>query len=296
MKITLTGSLGHIGRPLTEELVQNGHDVAVISSKADKKAAIEALGAKPAIGSLEDLGFLTQTFAGADAVYTMVPPANYFDHSLDLVGYYHRLGNNYATAIKHTGVKRVVNLSTVGAHLEKGSGILIGAHDVEQILNALPAEVAITHMRPTSFYYNLYAYTHSIKNGGDIATNYGVGDIIPWVSPIDIATAIAEEISTPFMGRKFRYVGSEELTGPQTAAILGNAMGRPLQWILISDEKMLDGLKQADMHPGIAAGMVEMFGGLRTGLLSEDYFRHRPVLGKVKLADFAKEFAAVIKQ
>jgi len=40
-----------------------------------------------------------------------------------------------------------------------------------------------------------------------------------------------------------------------------------------------------------------MYTGLNSGLLSEDYYRNRPkVLGKVKLADFAKEFAAAFNQ
>ncbi|AMR30383.1 NAD-dependent dehydratase [Mucilaginibacter sp. PAMC 26640] len=294
MKIILSGSLGHISRPLTQELVEQGHEVTVISSKAGKQAEIEALGAKAAIGSLEDRDFLTQTFTGADAVYTMVPPANYFDQELDLTAYYHRLGNNYAAAIGASGVKQVVNLSTIGAHLEKGSGILIGAHDVEGILNALPAEVAIVHMRPTSFFYNLFAHTYSIKNQGRIAANYGVGDVIPWVSPVDIATAIAEEIGQPFTGRKIRYVCSEELSGPQTAAILSTALGKPLEWVLISDEENLAGLVKVGMNPRIAAGLTEMFAGLHTGLLSEDYFAHRPVLGKTKMAVYAGEFAAAI--
>ena len=294
MKIILSGSLGHIGKPLTQELVEKGHMVTVISSKADKQAEIEALGATAAIGSIEDRDFLTQTFTGADAVYTMVPPANYFDQNLDLLSYYHRIGNNYAEAIRASGVKQVVNLSTIGAHLEQGSGILVGAHDVEGILNALPGDVAVTHMRPTSFYYNLFAHSQNIKTEGRIATNYGVGDIIPWVSPTDIAAAIAEEIGQPFTGRKFRYVCSEELSGPQTASILSDAMGKPLEWVLISDEEALNGIVQAGMNPKIAAGMVEMFAGFHSGLLSEDYFKHRPVLGKVKLADYAKEFAAAL--
>ncbi|WP_246229848.1 NAD(P)H-binding protein [Mucilaginibacter humi] len=179
MKIIVTGSLGHISLPLIKELVQKGHEVVVISSNADRQEAIEALGATAAIGSLEDVDFLTATFTGADAVYCMVPPNNYFDHSLDLHAYYRRLGQNYAVAIAKSGVKRVVNLSTIGAHLEKGSGILIGAHDLAEISDGLPADVAITHMRPTSFYYNLYSYLPMIKNQGVIATNYGYGDIVP---------------------------------------------------------------------------------------------------------------------
>jgi len=298
MKITITGSLGNISKPLTEELVQKGHSVTVISSNPEKQKDIEALGAAAAIGTLEDAGFLTATFTGADAVYCMVPPNNYFDPNLDLLAYYRKLGGNYAEAIKASGIKRVVNLSTFGAHLEKGNGILIGAHDVEQILNELPSEVRITHMRPTSFYYNLLGYIAMIKEGGVIAANYGAADIIPWVSPKDIAAAIAEELETPFTDKKVRYVVSEELTGNETASILGAAIEKPdLKWIIASDEQTLNGLKSVGMNPEIAAGLVEMYAGLHSGLLAEDYYRNKPaVMGKVKLTDFAKEFATAFKQ
>jgi uncharacterized protein YbjT (DUF2867 family) len=298
MKIIITGSLGHISKPLTEELVEKGHQVTVISSKSGKQKDIEALGAIAAIGTLEDVDFLTAAFTGADAVYCMVPPADYFDHNLDLLAYYHRLGNNYAQAIRQSNVKRVVNLSTIGGNLEKGNGILLGAHDVEEILNKLPSDVAITHMRPTSFFYNLYGYTDSIKNQGVIAANYGAEDIVPWVSPIDIGAAIAEEIVTPLAGRKVRYVASDERTCNDTANVLGAAIGKPdLKWTIVSDEQMQSGLEAVGMNPRIAAGMVEMYAGFHSGLLSEDYYRHKPkVLGKVKLEDFAEEFAATFRK
>jgi uncharacterized protein YbjT (DUF2867 family) len=294
MKVIVTGSLGNISKPLTKELVQKGHHVTVISSNEQKQTDIEALGATAAIGSLEDVDFLVSTFIGADAVYCMVPPNNYFDLTLDLLAYYRRLGNNYARAIEQSGVKRVVNLSSIGAHLEKGSGILLGAHDVEQILNELSSDVAITHLRPTSFYYNLFGYVDTIKAAGSIVANYGADNKIPWVSPIDIAAVIAEEISTPLIGRKVRYVASEELTGNETARILGAAIGKPdLKWIIISNEQMLGGLESAGMNPQISAGLVEMYASLHSGLLAADYYQNKPtVMGKVKLADFSKEFAA----
>ena len=132
---------------------------------------------------------------------------------------------------------------------------------------------------------------------GIIAANYGEGDIIPWVSPIDIAAAIAEELTTPFTGRKVRYVASEELTCNQTAAILGAAIGKPdLKWIIITNQQMQSGLIAAGMHPGIAAGMVEMYGSLHNGVLAADYYRNKPEMGKVKLTDFSKEFAAAFNQ
>ena len=296
MKITVTGSLGHISRPLVQQLIAQGHDIKVISSNADKKQEIEALGAIPLIGSIEDVDFLTQAFTGADAVYVMVPPNNYQDPGLNLIGYYRRIGENYRQAILGSGVKRVVNLSTIGAHMSSGNGILEGAYHVAQTLDTLPEEVSITHMRPTSFYYNLYGYLDMVANAGKIFANYGT-EKIPFVAPADIAAAVAEELTVPFSGRKIRYVCSEELTGTETAAILGEAIGKPdLQWVVVSDEDTLNGLLSAGMNPEIAKGLTEMYSALENGALSEDYFRNRPVLSPTKLKEFAKDFAAAYRQ
>jgi uncharacterized protein YbjT (DUF2867 family) len=296
MKIIVTGSLGNISKPLTKELVQKGHQVTVISSNAEKQKDIEALGANAAIGSLEDVDFLIDTFTGADAVYCMIPPNNYFDHDLDLAAYYQATANNYAQAVKTSGVKRVVYLSSIGAHLEKGSGIILGHHLGEAIMKKL-LDVNITFIRPVSFFYNLYGYVSTIKSDGIIAANYGT-DTIPWVSPIDIAAAIAEEIVSPLVGKKVRYVVSEELTGNETVSILGAAIGKPdLKWIKITNEQLLSGAKAIGMNPQIAAGLVEMYASLESGLLAEDYHRNRPkAMGKVKLKDFAKEFATAFKK
>lgn len=297
MKITITGSLGNISKPLATTLVQKGHEVTIITSDAEKQTAIEALGAKSAIGSVEDLAFLTETFSGSDAVYCMIPRANYFDPNLDLDAFTGKIGNNYAQAIEKSGVKRVVFLSSIGAHLEKNSGIIQRYNEIEAVLNKL-SDVSITFMRPTSFFYNLLAYIPMIKNAGIIAANYGAEKMVPWVSPNDIAEVIAEEITTPLDGRKIRYVASEELTGHETAKILGNAIGKPdLKWVLTTDQETLDGLVNVGMQPKIAEGLVEMYAGLYSGLLGEDYERNRPaVMGKTKLAEYAKEFAAVYNQ
>ena len=88
MNITLTGSLGHIGKPLTHQLIAEEHTVTVISSNPARSKEIVAAGAIPAIGTLQDVDFLASTFKGAEVVYTLAPPANYFDHDLDLLGYF----------------------------------------------------------------------------------------------------------------------------------------------------------------------------------------------------------------
>ena len=313
MKIVLTGSLGHISKPLAKELIKKGHQVTVISSRTEKKNDIEALGATAAIGSIEDVQFLTKAFTGADAVYCMLPV---YDFIVDVMDETRRLVGNYCAAIRASGVKKVVHLSSIGAHTDKGNGLLAFHHLAESMFRQLPADVIIKHMRPVGFYNNMEYNIDFIKRKdflgrflafrfyglmgmlsgktGIIVANYGENDKNPWVSPYDIAAAIAEELTAPFVERKFRYVASEELTCNEMARILGEAIGKPyLKWGLISDKEMFNALKSFKLSDKRAQGVVEMQAGSHTGTINEDYYLHRPVLGKVKFKDYAKEFAAV---
>lgn len=299
MKIIVTGSLGHISKPLTEELVQKGHEVTVISSKPERQKEIEAIGAKAAIGTMEDADFLTAIFKGADLVYAMEThgAASFFDPDLDLMAAISHIGHNYKQAIETSGVKRVVHLSSIGAHTDKGNGILAFHYNVENTLRQLPDDVSIKFMRPVGFYYNMFSFIQTIKTQGAIVSNYGGDEKEPWVSPLDIAAVIAEEIEKPFEGRTIRYIASDEVSPNELAAILGEAIGKPdLKWLAIPDEQMLNGMIAIGMNPNIAKGFVEMNASRHGGVLYEDYYRNRPVLGQVRVTDFAKEFAAVYNQ
>ena len=295
MNIVLTGSLGNISKPLATDLIVKGHSVTIISSKADKQKDIESIGAKAAIGSIEDVNFLTTTFADADAVYCMIPP-NFTE--LNQVNYYKRIGNNYAQAIEQSGVKRIIHLSSWGAHLDKGTGIILGSHNVENILNKLQG-VSITHIRPGSIYYNLYGFIGMIKNAGFIGANYGGNDKVVWVHPNDISFAVAEELERAVVAeRNVRYVASDEKTASETAKIIGNAIGKTdLQWLTFTDEQAKEGMIKNGIPASIASDLVDLNASIHSGAMGEDYELNKPeTMGKIKVEDFAKEFAAAYNQ
>lgn len=300
MNIVLTGSIGNIGKPLTKELVQKGHSVTVISSNAERKTAIEALGAKAAIGSMFDADFLSATFKGADLVYlmeTMEAAGDMFDKSVDFISTINKIGNNYKIAVEQSGVKKVVHLSSVGAHTNKGTGILIFHYNVENILRQLSEDTAIKFIRPVGIYFNMFSFVNTIKNKGEIISNYGGDQKEPWVSPLDIAAVLTEEMEQPFAGRTVRYVASDEVAPNEIARVLGEAIGKPdLKWSVIPDEALLNNWLNIGFNEQVAKGFVTLQASQGTGALYEDYNRHKPRLGKVKLADFAKEFAEAYHQ
>lgn len=299
MNIVLTGSLGNISKPLAQELVQKGHSVTIISSKAERQKDIEALGAKAAIGSMQDADFLTTTFRGADAVYTMetLDQSTFFDPNTDIIASVTQIAKNYKQAIENSGVKKVVHLSSIGADTNKGNGTLVMHYEAEKIMNQLPTDVSIKFIRPVGLYTNIFRSMQTIKTQGAIIANYGGDKKEPWVSPSDIASVVAEEMERPFNDRIVRFVASDDVSPNEIAKVLGEAIGKPdLKWLVISDEQLLNSMLNIGMNPQIANGFVEMQAAQGNGSLYEDYNKNKPDLGKVKLADFAKDFAVVYNQ
>lgn len=291
-KYVITGSLGNISLPLTKALLNAGHIVTVITSKHGNAKAIESLGAKAAMGSVEDVNFLTKTFAGAKAVYTMVPPN--FD-APEWNKWIASIGKNYADAIKANGIKYVVNLSSVGAHRENGTGPVSGLHFVEEALKAL-ADVNIKHLRPAYFYQNLLSNIELIKNAGIIGSNFNVADNkFGIVDPADIATVAAEALlQLNFTGHTIQYVASDDVSTAAIANEIGKAIGKPdLTWVSFSNKQAYDGMKQAGLPEEITKNYVEMGDAINKGIMYEDYWKNHPTtLGKIKLEDFAKVFAS----
>jgi len=298
MKIVLTGSLGNIGKPLAKLLVKRGNQVVVISSQAERIAEIEKLGAVAAIGSFQDAEFLSKTFSGADAVYLMEAwegIGSLFDKDIDFLDEFKKIAQTYVAAVLQSEVKNVIHLSSIGAHSDQGTGSLSVHYNVEQILRTLPEDVSIKFMRPVGFFSNIYRWLPTIQSQGKIIQSYGGERKEPWVSPYDIAAAIADEMEKPFMGKTVHYLASDEVSPNEIAAALGRAIGNPdLEWNVISGEKLLDQMLSAGINEWIARGMVAMQKAQGDGSLYEDFYANKPTLGKVKLEDFVKEFAQSI--
>ncbi|RYY99613.1 MAG: NAD-dependent dehydratase [Chitinophagaceae bacterium] len=292
MKYVLTGAAGNVTRPLAETLLAAGHDVTVIGRNAEHLKPLADKGAKAALGSVEDVPFLTETFRGADAVYTMVPPN--FAPPGDWKQWIASVGRGLAEAVNASGVQYVVNLSSIGADLPDGCGPVTGLHEVEAAFDALD-RVNVLHLRAGYFYHNLLSNVGLVKAAGIIGGNNGDADApLVMVHPADIAAEAARALGArDFSGRSVRYVVSDVRPGADIARVLGSAIGKPeLPWVGFSDEQTLEGMQAAGLPHEIAKNYVEMGAAIRNGRMQGDFLNngHKPV-GQRKLEDFASEFA-----
>lgn len=285
----ITGSIGHISKPIIEGLVKAGQKVRVITSSAERVASIEKLGATAYTGSVTDIEFLKKAFTGADVVYTMIPP---IWQTQNWRASQNEVAKSYAEALKATGVKYVVNLSSIGAHVGNGVGPVDGLYDFEQLLNAIPG-LQVKHLRPSFFFYNFFAQIGLIKQAGILGGNYG-NDKLFLVHTNDIAAAALEELlQLNFTGNSVRYVIGDERSGKEIASVLGQAIGKKIQWVDFSDEQQKQGLLQAGLSETHAQGYTDMGVAIRTGIMQDDARKATITKGKINLDEFAKEFAAV---
>lgn len=287
-KYVITGSVGHISKPIIDALAKAGKEVVVVTSSTERVKEIESLGARAVVGQVQDTTFVKKAFDGAEVVYTMIPPiwqtANWKSSQLEVA-------KSYAEAIKANGVGYVVNLSSIGADVGNGVGPVDALHDFEKMLNEISG-LNVKHLRPSFFYNNLFAQIGLIKQAGFMGANYG-GASVFLVHPKDIAQAAIEELfNLNFKGNSVRYVIGDERTGSEIAQVLGKAIGRDLNWVDFTDEQQKQGLLQAGLSETHASNFTAMGSALREGVMQRDAKKNKPVFAATKLEDFAKEFAA----
>ncbi|HLP20929.1 MAG TPA: NAD(P)H-binding protein [Chitinophagales bacterium] len=293
MNYVLTGSIGHISKPLAKSLIAAGHQVKIITSKPNRKAEIEKLGAIALVGSVEDQDFVAGALAGADAVYLMIPP-NFAAPSLS--AFQQKVADVYAAAVQQAGVKQVVVLSSIGAHMKTGAGPVDGLAYLEDKISALK-DVNAVFLRPSYFYYNLLNQANIIKHAGIVTSTQPADYKMILVHPNDIAEIAAKWLLTPdFKGTQVQYIASDDtnswqqITDTLTAAV--NKQGVP--YVESTDEQSQQAMLQAGVPATFAEAYAVMGKALRSGEMQADYWKNKPTqTGKVKLTDFAKEFAAV---
>lgn len=264
--IVVTGATGNTARPAVENLIAHGQKVRVLGRSAEKLAEFAAKGAEPFVCDAADAASLTRAFTGADAVYAMIPmsPA-----AQNVLGYYDNISGALAAAIRDSGVKYVVALSSIGAHLPERTGPVLGLHRMEAKLNALPG-LNVLHLRPASFMENTLAQIPLIQKMGMMGGIHK-GDLrIAMIATRDIGAAAADALERRnFSGTSTReLLGQRELSLDEATKIIGTALGKPnLSYSRIPESVFKGALQQMGMSASMADGLVELADAMNDGYL-----------------------------
>lgn len=289
--LVITGASGHIGNKTAEILLAAGEQVRVISRDASR---IVGRGAETAVGDLRDTAFLAEAFTGAKAVFAMIPP-NYT--ASDFRGYQNKIGASIADAIIESGVSHVVNLSSQGADLPRGTGPIMGLRDQEQRLNELVG-VNVLHLRPTYFMENLLMNIPLINQMG-IAGSAVRGDRkFAMIATRDIAARVADHlIKRDFTGKVVEdLLGQRDLSLDEAIGIIGKRIGwSGLKYVQFPYADAEQAMVASGFSPDVSRLFIEMSTALNEGRFAFDRPRTARNTTPTTIEEFADTFAAAFE-
>jgi uncharacterized protein YbjT (DUF2867 family) len=239
------------------------------------------------VGDQSDAAFLTKAFAGADAVYALIPPKMDVP---DVRAYYGVMTAALVTAIRDARVKKVVLLSSLGAERESGTGPVLGLHDTEKTLDALK-EVDMIFLRAGYFYENLLTQAGLIKSGGMIAGTADPDAPILMVAAQDIGHQAAALLAKRnFKGHTIMDLFGQQLSYRQAALTIGKKIGIPkLSYVQSGDDDAITSMAAMGMSRNMAASLVELSHAISRGEVTSTKIKSKSPNAQTKFAGFVSK-------
>jgi uncharacterized protein YbjT (DUF2867 family) len=237
--------------------------VRVVGRDAGRLQRFVRKGAEAFTGDVSDAVALAKAFTGARAAYLMLPPITSRDDQ-------ERESDAIAKAVKESGLRYAVNLSSYGAHVPKDTGPVTGLHSSEQKLNAI-SDLNVLHLRAAYFMEN---------NLGAIDMIHGMGlfghallpDLkLPMIATPDVGVYAAQRLlDLDFSGKQTReLLGERDLSMTEATAAIARGIGKPdLRYEQFPYDQVQQVLEQMGMPPKKAAVYIEMFEAINAGLLA----------------------------
>ncbi|WP_420115934.1 NAD(P)H-binding protein [Micromonospora sp.] len=253
--IVITGPTGNIGRHLLSLLIEaapTGREelrVVVrdpVRLPEDVRERVEVV-----VGSHGDAATVERAFAGADAVFWLVPP----DASVTPDEAYSGFTRPAARAFAAHGVGHVVGVSALGRGTPQAAraGLVTASLAMDDLIAG--SGVAYRALACPSFYENLLEEVDAIRADGVFTDTVTANRPAPMVAVADIAAAAAALL----LDRSWTGVGTVPVLGPHDlspddlARIMSEELGRPVRY----RRQSLDELRSTMLGYGLNEAFVE---------------------------------------
>lgn len=218
MNIVL-GASGQIGWAVINALLENKKPVKAIIRDPRKTAAFKNKGIPVEIADFFDLQALINAFSDGDTVFLLTPEN---PQSTNVLGETELLLKNYREAIRRSGIKKIVGLSSIGAQHKSGTGNLQMSYMLEHAFSDIPLKQVF--IRPSYYYSNWMAYFEIVKQQGVLPTFFPVDFKLPMVAPTEVAEFAANTIMDNSQQRKIYELVGPAYSSAEVAAVFGHVL------------------------------------------------------------------------
>ena len=217
----ILGASGNTGSIVADVLLSKGEKVRVVGRDAGRLQRFVDKGAEAFTAELTDVAALTKAFSDARAAYLLLPPVKSRETQ-------NRESDSVAKAVKESGLRYAVHLSSYGAQVSENTGPHVGLHASEEKLNAISG-LNVLHLRAGYFMENNLALIGMIQGMGLVGSALIPDLKLPMAATRDVGDYAAQRLlHLDFSGKQTReLLGERDLSMTEVAAVIGRAIGKP---------------------------------------------------------------------
>jgi uncharacterized protein YbjT (DUF2867 family) len=283
----ILGASGNTGSIIANSLLAAGKNVRVVGRDSGRLQRFVDKGAEAFTADMSDAVALAKAFRGTRAAYLMLPPAKSREEQ-------EQDSDNVAKAVKESGLRYAVHLSSYGAQVAEGAGPVSGLHSSEQKLNAIEG-LNVLHLRAAYFMENNLAAIGMIHQMG-ILGNALLPDLkIPMAATRDVGDYAAQRLlHLDFSGKQTReLLGERDLSMTEATEVIARGIGKPdLRYQQFPYNQVQQALTQLGVPPKGAAMYIEMYKSINAGVLVPLEPRSRENTAPTSFEQFVQEVFA----
>jgi uncharacterized protein YbjT (DUF2867 family) len=250
----ILGASGNTGSVVADFLLSKGEKVRVVGRDAGRLQRFVDKGAEAFTADLSDAAAITKAFSGVRAAYLLLPPVKSREVQ-------ERESDAIAKAVKESGLRYAVHLSSYGAQVPENTGPLVGLHASEEKLNAISGLSAL-HLRAGYFMENNLAAIGMIHGMGLVGNALLPEVKLPMIATRDVGNYAAQRLlHLDFSGKQTReLLGERDLSMTEVTAVIARGIGKPdLRYQQLSHDQVQQALIDLGVPPKGAALYVEMY-------------------------------------
>jgi uncharacterized protein YbjT (DUF2867 family) len=263
--IVITTPTGDIGSQVLNLLLSSSEDLRVIVRDPTKLTPAVRDRVEVVTGSHADPDVVGKAFAGADAVFWLVPPDA---HAPSLEVAYSGFTAAAARAFPAYGVSHVVGISALGrgTPVAGEAGLVTASLEMDDLIAS--SGVAYRAVANPSFMENLLEQVASIRDDG-VFTHTSLADRrAPIAATRDIAAVSARLLlDRSWTGTdSVPVLGPEDLSPNDRARIMSEVLGRPVRYEREPLEALAARMTGFGLSEAFVQGMVDMMRAKDEGL------------------------------
>lgn len=250
MHVLVYGATGTQGGPVARRLLERGDRVRVLTRTPTSADDWDARGAQVVQGDLRDGSGLVAAHQGVDAVFLQIS-ASVAPSQIP------RMARAALSAARDAGVPHVV-MTTSSVIPPARTGVEAPDARVElleTVREVLPRTVVL---RPTLLLDNFSGPLRPALEGGVVPQGIPADIRVAYISAEDQAAYAIAALDRPGLaGELLPIAGPDAVTGPELAVVLGQAMGKQLAYVPLSEAQVREALAFAGED--VAAAIAQMY-------------------------------------